>query len=53
MKKRLMEKKEKRRAKFRERLAKFLNLSWVRFEERIPDVHKDEEDEHSKWIKNF
>lgn len=52
MKRRILEKKEKRKMKMHEKLTRFLYRPWIYFEERVPKPHKDDE-EHSTWIKNF
>lgn len=53
MKKRLQEKQEKKKKKHKGLFSKILHCSWIRFEERIPEPHKDDEEEHSMWFRNF
>lgn len=54
MKKRILEKQQKKKMRTRDRLlSKIMHLSWVRLEERIPEVHRNEEEEHSPLFKNF
>lgn len=53
MKKRKTEK-MKKKMRIRDKIAKILHLSWVRFEEPMDEPHrKGEEEEHSMWFRNF